>query len=321
MYRVAIVGGETHIEEVTQLREKLVKIVGAAVRAEQTQWAEKTFAAPVYTDFRQLLDEIPCDIVAVANENDLRPAVILEALRRGKHVIVDKPMALTVEDVDEIEAAASAGNRRVLMILPFRGNPWYVGARNLVRSGEIGEPVQVYGKMQVPLKANERPPWFLDIRRSGGPILDLAIHTFDMVEWVTGLKITSVYAREANISHPEMQHLIDSGTEFFTLNNGGVAVVEQNRVGFDYDYRLYIVGTHGQINLHYRRDLRIQTADGWREQKLEDLPAQISIVENWLNSVDGGKSLLPDSDTFRISRLTALTKRAAETKKPIAIPF
>jgi predicted dehydrogenase len=319
MYQIGIIGGETHIGEITRLRGKMVEIAGVAVRADQVDWAKKEFGVPIYTDYRQLLDEKPIDIVAVANENDLKAEVMLEALRRGKHAIVDKPMALRLSEVDAIERLAHEKKLRVLMLLTLRGDPWYRKVREVVLSGAIGTPVQVYGKMQVPLKPSERPPWFLDKRRAGGPILDLALHTFDQVEWVTGLKVTAVTAYEANLSHPEMNNLIDSGAEFFRLENGGTACVEQNRVGFDYDYRLYVVGTMGQVNLLHNRALRVQTKEGWREYQKGDLGVSLSVVEDWLNSFGGGAALIPDEVSFRISRITCLAKEAADTGKMISL--
>ncbi|MCC7353606.1 MAG: Gfo/Idh/MocA family oxidoreductase, partial [Anaerolineae bacterium] len=288
MYRIGIIGGETHINEITQLRGKMVEITGVAVRPDQVEWAKKEFGAPVYTDYRRLLDEKPIDIVAVANENDLKAEVMLESLRRGKHAIVDKPMALKLSEVEAIERLAKEKGLRVLMLLTMRGSPWYRKTREIVLSGAIGAPVQVYGKMQVPLKPSERPPWFLDKYRAGGPILDLALHTFDQVEWVTGLNLTAVTAYEANLSHPEMKNLIDSGAELFRLENGGTAFVEQNRVGFDYDYRLYVVGTNGQVNLLNNRSIRVQTQEGWREYGKADLGPTVSVVEDWLKSFNGG---------------------------------
>ena len=320
MYRIGIVGGETHIEEITRLHGSQVEIVGVAVDEHQTEWATKQFGVEVFTDYQRLFDEKSIDIVAVANANDLRPGVMREALQRGKHVVVDKPMALKLSDVVELEKLARENNLRVLMLLTLRGSPWYRKVQEIVRSGTIGEPVHLYGRMSVPLKPDQRPPWFLDKIRSGGPILDLAIHTIDQLEWVSGRRLVSVTAHEDNISHPEMTQLIDSGAELFQMENGGTAVVEQDRVSLEYDYRLSVVGTKGQVDMLNNRAIRVQTDDGWQELTSDNLGSAQSVVEDWLSSFHGGEALVPDDVSFRISKITCLAKEAAETGKKISLP-
>lgn len=324
MQRIVIVGGETHIGEVTSLRGESLEITGVAVHPEQAEWAEKTFQAPVFHDFRRLLDQAPADIVAVANENDLKAEAVLEALGRGKHVIVDKPMALTLGEMDRIESLARQAGRSVLMLLTLRGNPWYRRLRDLVRDGAIGEPMQVYGKMAVELKRSQRPPWFLDKDRAGGPILDLAIHTIDQVEWVTGQRLTEVTAYEANISEPEDGQLIDSGAMFFRLSNGGTATIEQNRVmppGTGSDYRLDVVGTRGQANLRFGKSLSVWTRAGETVLGAGDLGATVSVVADWLATLAGGGTpLVPDADSYRCNRIACLAKQAADSGTRVALP-
>lgn len=325
MYRVAIVGGETHIGEITALQGTALQITGVAVHAEQQDWARGAFSAPVVTDWRALLDEGQADIVAIANENDGKAEVALAALERGLHLIVDKPLALTLADTLAIQRLAEKRGRRVLMLLTLRGDPWYRKARELVAAGAIGLPMQVYGKMSVELKREQRPPWFLDKRRAGGPILDLAIHTIDQVEWVTGLRLTDVTAQEANLSDLSREELIDCGAMFYRLSNGGTAMVEQNRVlppGTGSDYRLDVVGTLGQVNLRYGKSVTLLTAAGEQRWLEGDLAPSRSVVADWLASLAGGSAepLVPDAASFRANVIACLAKEAADSGKTVAIP-
>lgn len=323
MHTVAIVGGETHIEEVTSLVGSRVQITGAAVRPEQTAWARERFEAPVYANFEQMLAEVPCEIVVLANENDEKADVALYCLRSGKHLIVDKPMALRLHEVERIEALASEKQLRVLMLLTLRGNPWYRKVRELIGAGTIGVPVQAYGKMSVELARERRPAWFLDKERAGGPILDLAIHTVDQIEWVTGLWLTRVTAYETNISDPRRQELVDSGAMFFRLSNGGTAVIEQNRLmpaGTGSDYRLNVVGTEGQVNLSFGRGISVISSAGERRIAGADLQPPVSVVADWLASLAGGDALVPDWASFRANKIACLAKNAADTGTTVEIP-
>lgn len=324
MYRVAIVGGETHIGEITTLPGQVLRITGVSVRPDQVNWARGSFKAEVFTDFREMLARQPIDIVAVANENDKKAAVILEALKQGKHVIADKPMALTIEELDGIEKRAQEENLRVLMLLTLRGDPWYLELKELVRSGRIGTPMQVYGKMSVELKRDQRPPWFLNKYRAGGPILDMAIHTIDQIEWITGLCLIEVTAYEANISDPVREEFIDSGAMFFRLSNGGTAMVEQNRVmppGAGSDYRFNVVGTKGQVNLRLGKSITIHAQEGGESITADDIGSPVSVVADWLETLSGGtEALVPDEASFRASRIACLAKVSADTGAKVAIP-
>ena len=83
MKRVAIIGGETHIAEVTNLNGKAVEIVGASVREDQVEWAKEQFGCPIVTDYNALLADFSPDVVAIANENNLRAEAILACIEAG----------------------------------------------------------------------------------------------------------------------------------------------------------------------------------------------------------------------------------------------
>ena len=317
-WTVSIIGGETHIKEITSLCGEMVEINGASVREEQIGWAEELFQTEIYTDAEEMLEACEPHIVVVANENDQKAAAILQAFRRGCHVIADKPAAINLAELDEIERHGQSHARRLLMLLTLRGNPQYRKVRDLVRSGAIGEPIQCQAKMSVELKPGARPPWFLDQRRSGGPILDLAIHSIDAVEWATGLRLTQVTAYQANRSRPEMPELIDSGGALFQLENGGTAFIQYNRVlpdGCRNDYRLDVVGTEGQIEFRLGKYIRLQKEGNTVEDfPLAELPANRSVVKDWLESLHDASAspLVPDAASIRANRIACLTQKSAD---------
>lgn len=325
MRTVAIVGGETHIGEITALNGKELKIVGAAVREEQIEQARDSFKTDIYTDFRKLLTEKNPDLVAVANENHKKAEVVLESLRRGCHVIADKPIVIRLSELEEIEHHATKYGSRILMLLTLRGHGQYRKVKEIVDSGVIGEPIQCQAKMSVELKKDKRPPWFLDQRYAGGPILDLSIHSIDAVEWTTGLKLTDVTSYQANLTHPEMPHLIDSGVSLFGLENGGTAFIQQNRVlpdGCGNDYRLDIVGTKGQIEFRLNKYLRVQTKDNEVvEYDRESMSENKSVVADWLKSLDDESysPMIPDSESLRANRIACLAQQSADEGKTISI--
>jgi len=322
--KVAIVGGETHIGEVTKLAGTRLEIVGAAVREDQFDMARKEFGGCVTADWRELLDKTKPQIVAVANESDLKVEVCVQALQRGMHVIVDKPLALTLEDTRAVRKAAQDAGKSVLMLLTLRGDPLYRKVRDIVLSGEIGESVQIYGKMSVELKEEKRPPWFLDRRRAGGPILDLSIHGIDQFEWATGRKLVEAAAVEGNLSRRDMSNLTDCGAVLFRLDNGGTAFMEHNRLmpkGRGSDYRMRVVGTKGQVDMRMGHYLWRQTEAGRTDFDIKELGPALSVVESWLDALEkGAENLGPDEASFRVNEICCLAIQAAAQKTSVKLP-
>ena len=183
MKRVAIIGGETHIGEITNLAGTELEIVGVVVREDQREQAAADFQAPVFADEDALYAQVRPELAAVANENDRKAETVLRALEQGCEVVVDKPLGITMEEQERIEAfLMDHPERRLLMLLTLRGVPLWAGMRDQVRSGSVGEPVFCHVRMAVQLKREQRPQWFLDVRRAGGLFLDLLIHGIDQVE-------------------------------------------------------------------------------------------------------------------------------------------
>ncbi len=312
MYRVGIIGGETHIGEVTALAGSRLQIVAAAVRDDQADWASQTFGCPVVSDYRRLLDEFDPDILSVANENDLRAEVILAALEAGQDVICDKPLCLSMDDQEAIEhALAENPDRRVLNLLTLRGQPRWMALRDVVRSGRIGAPAFVHVRMAVRLKREQRPPWFLDYRRSGGLFLDLLIHGLDQVEWLTGRRIVAVSANQGNLGDPAAPDLRDHAAVYCELDDGSAALCEGQRMLPDTkgsDYRVTVAGTDGYADLLMAEDRLSVTDRDAADVTVTEAPEAVSVVADWL---DGG-DVIPQEASLRANRLAILATLAAE---------
>lgn len=313
MVRVGIVGGETHIAEVTQLKGTRVELAAAAVRPDQVEWARSTFGCDVETDHARLFDR-HLDVVAVANENDLRARVIADFLERGVDVIVDKPLGITGQEQDRIEGILRAHpERRLLLLLTLRGSPVWIGMRELVRSGAVGTPVFVHVRMAVQLKKSRRPPWFLDSRRSGGLFLDLLIHGLDQVEWITGDRIVAVTASMGNLGNADDPRILDHASVYCELAGGGSALVEGQRMLPETkgsDYRVLAVGTGGYADLDCAA-ATLTATDRTGTGRPVAVPAQgVSVVADWL---DRGE-VVPQAASLRANRLALLATLSSQRR-------
>lgn len=319
MKKVGIIGGETHIDEITRLRGTHLEIACGAVRADQAEWAAAAFGCPIVEDPAELLGREDLDLVAVANENDLRGRVVLAALRAGKDVIVDKPLALTLHEQHEIEGfLAQHPERRLLMLLTLRGAPAYAGLREVVHSGQIGTPAFVHVRMAVQLRRETRPPWFLDWRRSGGLFLDLLIHGLDQVEWATGRRIVALTANMGNLGEPEDAELRDHAAVYCELENGSSALVEGQRMlpaTRGSDYRMTVAGTQGYADLWFGEGgLRVSDSLGV-DREVEALPEPVSVVANWL---EGGE-VVGQAASLRANWLAILSTVSAVEHRRVEV--
>jgi predicted dehydrogenase len=110
-------------------------------------------------------------------------------LKAGKHVLLEKPFALTAPDCDGMIAAAKASGRILMLAHVCRFWGEYVSLVEFVQSGRLGKPLSVNASRlsQLPAWAD----WFLDPALSGGAVLDLSVHDFDIVNWVLGTPKTA----------------------------------------------------------------------------------------------------------------------------------
>src|SRR6202011_195373 len=193
--RIGVLGsgfmGRTH----TRAYAKIPGVDVAAVSSRHLDKAEKLageVGARATTDDRTIIDDPTIDAISNTLPTHLHPASTIAALTAGKHVLLEKPFALTAPECDSMIAAAKAGGRFLMVahVLRFWGD--YVSLVEFVQSGRLGKPLSAIAMRlsQMPACAD----WFLDPAQSGGVVLDLSVHDFDVLNWVLGAP-KSVYGR------------------------------------------------------------------------------------------------------------------------------
>lgn len=174
------------------------KIPGVNVVAVSSRHLDKAaklateVGARATTDDRSIIEDPSIDIISNTLPTHLHPETTIAALRSGKHVLLEKPFALTAADCDGMIAAAKETGRTLMIahVLRFWGE--YTAMVEFVQAGKLGKPISAVGTRlsQLPGWAD----WFLDPTLSGGAVLDLCVHDFDALNWLFGTP-KSVYAR------------------------------------------------------------------------------------------------------------------------------
>ena len=319
MKRVAIIGGETHIGEITSLAGERLEIVGAMVRPEQAADAAEQFGCEIFSDADRLYAQTDPEIVAIANENDLKADAVMMALQAGCDVVADKPLCLTLGEQERIERfLAEHPERRLLNLLTLRGRPEWMALRDVIRAGQIGSPAFIHVRMAVRLKRDQRPAWFLDYRRSGGLFLDLLIHGIDQVEWLSEQRVTAVTARTGNIGFPDEETLRDHASVYCELDGGATAVVEGQRMlpeTVGSDYRVTVAATEGVADLSMRSGSLVVSSPEGADREITDMPESVPVVADWL---DGG-DVIPQDASLRANHLAVLASIAAKEQRRITV--
>jgi predicted dehydrogenase len=206
-----------------------------------------------HSDYREMLDEIECDVIAVGDYFGRRGAIIIEALRRGKHVISDKPLCITLEELDEIESLAREKNLVIGCQLDLRDNPQFIGLHQAVVERRVGEVQAIVIGGQHPLMLDSRAGWYFEEGKHGGTINDIGIHAFDGIEWITGHKIAEITAaRSWNAFAEPFPHFHDAGQFMLTLQNGcgvlgDVSYFSPDKKGYSLEFywRMTVFGRNG----------------------------------------------------------------------------
>ena len=157
-------------------------------------FAQKHHIARAFDNFEQAINDSGCEVVDICLPNFLHARVCLAALNAGKHVIIEKPLAMTLEEADSMIAAAKKNNRLLMYAEELCFAPKYERVRKLVGEGAVGK---VYELKQAEKHSGPHSDWFYDVNQSGGGVLmDMGCHGLAWFRWMLGgaPKIESVFA-------------------------------------------------------------------------------------------------------------------------------
>lgn len=237
-------------------------------------------AAITHSDYGKMLGEVGCDAVAVGDYYAARAGRIEEALRRGKHVLTDKPPCVTLGELDRIEALVRGKGLRLGCMFDSRDLPQFIGLRDLLREGAVGEVHAIVIGGQHPLLRGTRPGWYFEEGKHGGTINDIAIHVFDFIPWLTGLEFETVVAARCWTAFAAGTAMKDAGQFMVALSNGAglmgeVSYFLPDSLGYTnpFYWRTTVFGRKGMLETAYNAKSITAGFDGRKEFESRPLPA------------------------------------------------
>ena len=186
-----------HIDAVRRLGNvEVAAIAGSSIESARRKAREWNIGR-AHGDYLELIGDPLIDVIHNTTPNHLHFDVSMAALRAGKHVISDKPLAMNAEQCRQLYAAAVAAKVAHVVTFNYRGNPLVQQARAMIERGDVGKLTFVHGQYLQDWLADETVySWRMDPRLGGtsAALLDIGSHWCDLAEHVSGLKITSVLA-------------------------------------------------------------------------------------------------------------------------------
>jgi predicted dehydrogenase len=207
-----------------------------------------------YTDYVQLLDEQKPDAVTIAVPTVDHCDVALQVIRRQIHLLIEKPIAFTVDEGRRIITAAEQADVQLMVGHIERFNPAVIALKAHLANGELGRVFQIDAHRQGPFPARIK-----DV----GVVIDLAVHDLDVMRYVTGTEVGRVYAETEHRIHSTCEDLL---TALVRLEDGTVGTLTINWLTPTKIRELYVTGECGMFRVDYlTQDLYFfenATADG-----------------------------------------------------------
>jgi predicted dehydrogenase len=282
---IGIVGagviGNVHALALGDLAE-LARIVAVADPREHAgrELAGKT-GAQWYAGIDELLANPDVQVVIIATPSGMHPDHAIAAARAGKHIISEKPMAISPEGIARMIAAVEENDVELAVIFQNRLSRDIVRAKRAVEAGMIGKPVLGnavvhWHRTQEYYQENGgwRGTWALD---GGGSLMKQSIHTIDLVQWIMG-GVASVSANIATLSHDIETE--DTATATVVYRSGALGTIQgTTSASQDWPVRVEVVGTGGRVVIE-KGELAVWEGDS---ELTDDLltPTDQMFVEGW----------------------------------------
>ena len=265
-----------------------------------------------YESLDALLADERVDVVALGGCYGMRGGVAIKALRAGKHVIADKPLTTSLEELEIIEREARLNNKKVSCMFTMRYEARINGAKRLFESGALGEIAAISFGGQHPLQYGRRPDWYFEENMHGGVINDIAIHGIDTLSYAFGIKADRINAARCwNKLAQSEPHFLDCAQFMLTAQNGAgiladvsYAIPDGVEFHLPYYWQFYVWGTKGVLSFSHRTLGVYYLAGDPDPHELEE--AMVSTyLDDFLKMLNGEEDvILPMDDVLSSTRKT-----------------
>ena len=242
--------GQKHCLALAQIERAKIAALADVDESVLAKTSEQYGGTP-YKDFKKLLDHPDLDAVVVATPDHLHRGPCVLAAESGMHILVEKPIATTIEDANAIIEAAQKADVKLMVGFSLRFNPHYLQAKKMVEEGKLGDVISVFARRLNIITQADR------IKGRCGVLLFLGIHDFDALRWILNSEPVSIYCEEST-SVPKKYNDENETFSIICFENGIVACTH---IGWNLpvqhpggrDFKLDIIGSSGSFYLDQMR--------------------------------------------------------------------
>lgn len=241
----------------------------------------------VYSNYKEMLEQEKIQLVAICTESGYHAQIAIECMEMGKHVIVEKPMALSTDDAEKMIKASRQNNVKLCVSHQNRFNPPIKKLRQAVENGRFGKIIAGNARVLWNRDINyyKQAPWRGTYELDGGCFMNQCIHNIDLLQWMLGGKVRWVHGEVDNFAH-EYIEAEDYGSIQMRFENGAIGNVEGTVCTYpqNLEETLTIIGEKGTVVIGGLAVNKIQT---WNFEDNSDSEQIISECNQEIDSVYG----------------------------------
>ena len=323
-----------HAQSLIQLPETQIVSV-ADIREDRARRFSAEYGAQAYTDYHDMLARPDIDAVTVCVPSGLHAQVAIDVLQAGKHVLVEKPIALNLADADRMIATARKAGLRLGVVLQNRYNSPVQQVRTLIDQGRLGKLYlgSVCVRWYRPQSYYE-DGWHGTLSMDGGALMNQSIHHLDALQWFMG-PVASVYAYTATLAHTMESE--DVGVAVVRFRSGALATIEGSTLTWPQNLEgsVAVFGEHGSVKVGGTALSRITLwkVDGELEREAEILTGQRvdpptvygyshrEVIHDFARALlDGREPSTPGPEALKSLALVLAIYESARTGREVQLP-
>ncbi|MCR2823533.1 inositol 2-dehydrogenase [Lederbergia panacisoli] len=275
----------------------------------------------ITTDPEKIFEDPAIDAVFICSSTDTHVKFIKAAAKAGKHIFCEKPVSFNIEETMEALKAVQEAGVKLQVGFNRRFDQHFRKVYETVREGKIGNPHIIKITSRDP-----QPPHEEYIKRSGGMFMDMTIHDFDMIRYLSGKKVVEVSVKAANLVNPifEKYNDVDTAITTLTFEDGSLGVIDNSRQAlYGYDQRIEVFGDLGVAFAENERYTNVQIAT--KDSILLDHPkfffldrykaAFMSEIHEFANAIIENKAVSCSGEDGYMAELIALAAQKSVKEK------
>ncbi len=308
--RIGVIGcgvmGQHHLNVYHSMPH--AQIVGICdINEDLVRYLSKRYKTKAYTNYKDLLEK-ELDAVDIVVPTTIHHDIAIDALDAGFHILVEKPIADTVEKGSAIVQKAKQKNKKLMVGHVERFNPAVARLKEIIQEGLLGEIASISSRRVGPYT-----PRTYDV----GVILDLGTHDIDIISYLYEQRVKDVYA----IAGAEIHSFEDHASLMLRFNNGNAGVVETNWLTPHRVRKLSVVGLDGVASLDFiEQVVTIYDKEWAREAKVDKKEPLYNEIEHFVSILKAGESpLVSGEDSIHALAVALAAIESYKTGKVIPV--